>query len=73
MPVPILGDKVKIAIGMVQACVGGADRIDRGGTFTDCIAIPEHGPSFVVKLLSVDPGNYRVSLENDCTDEGADS
>lgn len=33
--------------------------IDRGGTFTDCIAtnIPEK-EDIVVKLLSVDPSNY---------------
>ncbi|KAK4688184.1 5-oxoprolinase (ATP-hydrolyzing), partial [Tremellales sp. Uapishka_1] len=47
MPVAIKTDsKIKIAI-------------DRGGTFTDCVAIPEDGPSFLVKLLSVDPGNYK--------------
>lgn len=33
--------------------------IDRGGTFTDCIAtnVPG-GEDIVVKLLSVDPSNY---------------
>ncbi|KAK8844794.1 hypothetical protein IAR55_006644 [Kwoniella newhampshirensis] len=47
MPVAVKTDpKVKIAI-------------DRGGTFTDCVAIPEDGPSFLIKLLSVDPGNYK--------------
>ncbi|KAI1208236.1 Hydantoinase B/oxoprolinase-domain-containing protein [Annulohypoxylon truncatum] len=34
--------------------------IDRGGTFTDCVGIPQSGSKddIVVKLLSVDPGNY---------------
>ncbi|XXG95768.1 hypothetical protein Hte_002039 [Hypoxylon texense] len=34
--------------------------IDRGGTFTDCIGIPQSGGKgdIVVKLLSVDPANY---------------
>ncbi|RFU29743.1 hypothetical protein B7463_g6603, partial [Scytalidium lignicola] len=34
--------------------------IDRGGTFTDCIGIPENDSNdeIVVKLLSVDPSNY---------------
>ncbi|ODV91949.1 hypothetical protein CANCADRAFT_538 [Tortispora caseinolytica NRRL Y-17796] len=32
--------------------------IDRGGTFTDCIATKEGEPDFVLKLLSVDPSNY---------------
>ncbi|KAK8209034.1 hypothetical protein M8818_003998 [Zalaria obscura] len=35
--------------------------IDRGGTFTDCIGIPQAGTGddIVVKLLSVDPANYQ--------------
>ncbi len=34
--------------------------IDRGGTFTDCIAVDaESGKEWVVKLLSVDPENYQ--------------
>ncbi|KAI1777240.1 Hydantoinase B/oxoprolinase-domain-containing protein [Hypoxylon cercidicola] len=34
--------------------------IDRGGTFTDCIGIPQNGSNgdIVIKLLSVDPANY---------------
>ncbi|KAI1087143.1 Hydantoinase B/oxoprolinase-domain-containing protein [Rostrohypoxylon terebratum] len=34
--------------------------IDRGGTFTDCVGIPQNGEGddIVIKLLSVDPGNY---------------
>jgi 5-oxoprolinase (ATP-hydrolysing) len=33
--------------------------IDRGGTFTDCIALDlDSGKEWVVKLLSVDPENY---------------
>ena len=35
--------------------------IDRGGTFTDCIANPGSGnpdDDVVIKLLSVDPRNY---------------
>ncbi|KAI5866531.1 Hydantoinase B/oxoprolinase-domain-containing protein [Durotheca rogersii] len=34
--------------------------IDRGGTFTDCIGIPQAGDQgdIVIKLLSVDPANY---------------
>ncbi|KAF2088959.1 5-oxoprolinase [Saccharata proteae CBS 121410] len=34
--------------------------IDRGGTFTDCIGIPQSKDSepIVIKLLSVDPANY---------------
>ncbi|XDG06222.1 hypothetical protein ABKA04_005837 [Annulohypoxylon sp. FPYF3050] len=34
--------------------------IDRGGTFTDCVGIPQigGGDDIVIKLLSVDPGNY---------------
>lgn len=34
--------------------------IQRGGTFTDCIGIPQSGgkDDIVIKLLSVDPGNY---------------
>ncbi|KAI1099432.1 Hydantoinase B/oxoprolinase-domain-containing protein [Jackrogersella minutella] len=34
--------------------------IDRGGTFTDCIGIPQNGDrdDIVIKLLSVDPANY---------------
>jgi 5-oxoprolinase (ATP-hydrolysing) len=33
--------------------------IDRGGTFTDCIATDIPGrEDIVVKLLSVDPSNY---------------
>ncbi|KAI0836406.1 Hydantoinase B/oxoprolinase-domain-containing protein [Hypoxylon sp. FL0890] len=34
--------------------------IDRGGTFTDCIGIPqsEDKDDIVIKLLSVDPANY---------------
>ncbi|KAI1769296.1 Hydantoinase B/oxoprolinase-domain-containing protein [Hypoxylon sp. FL1150] len=34
--------------------------IDRGGTFTDCIGIPQSGgkDDIVIKLLSVDPANY---------------
>ncbi|KAI9729150.1 MAG: hypothetical protein M1834_007057 [Cirrosporium novae-zelandiae] len=32
--------------------------IDRGGTFTDCIGIPEDGIDIVIKLLSVDPTSY---------------
>jgi 5-oxoprolinase (ATP-hydrolysing) len=33
--------------------------IDRGGTFTDCIAVDlQSGREIVVKLLSVDPSNY---------------
>jgi 5-oxoprolinase (ATP-hydrolysing) len=33
--------------------------IDRGGTFTDCIALDLiSGKEIVVKLLSVDPANY---------------
>ncbi|KAI0139008.1 Hydantoinase B/oxoprolinase-domain-containing protein [Hypoxylon sp. NC0597] len=34
--------------------------IDRGGTFTDCIGIPQSGDKndIVIKLLSVDPANY---------------
>jgi 5-oxoprolinase (ATP-hydrolysing) len=31
--------------------------IDRGGTFTDCIGSYD-GKEEIVKLLSVDPGNY---------------
>lgn len=35
--------------------------IDRGGTFTDCIAIVPDRPEgdIVIKLLSVDPNNYK--------------
>lgn len=32
--------------------------IDRGGTFTDCIATRPDGDDIVVKILSVDPNNY---------------
>ncbi|KAI1141761.1 Hydantoinase B/oxoprolinase-domain-containing protein [Hypoxylon sp. FL0543] len=34
--------------------------IDRGGTFTDCVGIPQSGDQddIVIKLLSVDPANY---------------
>ncbi|KAI0888127.1 Hydantoinase B/oxoprolinase-domain-containing protein [Annulohypoxylon maeteangense] len=34
--------------------------IDRGGTFTDCVGISQRGgkDDIVIKLLSVDPGNY---------------
>ncbi|KAI1455424.1 Hydantoinase B/oxoprolinase-domain-containing protein [Annulohypoxylon moriforme] len=32
--------------------------IDRGGTFTDCVAIVPGQPDILVKLLSVDPSNY---------------
>lgn len=33
--------------------------IDRGGTFTDCVASVPGQSDIVVKLLSVDPDNYR--------------
>lgn len=33
--------------------------IDRGGTFTDCIAFSPDKPPIVVKLLSEDPSNYK--------------
>lgn len=32
--------------------------IDRGGTFTDCIAQVPDQNDIVIKLLSVDPNNY---------------
>ena len=32
--------------------------IDRGGTFTDCVASVPGQPDILVKLLSVDPQNY---------------
>lgn len=32
--------------------------IDRGGTFTDCVASVPGQDDIVVKLLSVDPDNY---------------
>lgn len=37
-----------------------ADSHQRGGTFTDCIGIPQDGlgGDIIVKLLSVDPDNY---------------
>lgn len=39
--------------------VADADiRIDRGGTFTDVWASAPNKPDVVLKLLSVDPGNY---------------
>ena len=46
--------------------------IDRGGTFTDCIATNIPGKDdIVVKLLSVDPSNYddapTVSPSSSCT------
>lgn len=46
--------------------------IDRGGTFTDCLGIDAvGGQSYVVKLLSVDPGNYpdapREGIRRICT------
>ncbi|WWC67417.1 uncharacterized protein I206_101325 [Kwoniella pini CBS 10737] len=43
----------------------GRIKIAIGGTFTDCVAIPENGSPFLVKLLSVDPSNY-----NDAPTEG---
>lgn len=33
--------------------------IDRGGTFTDCVASVPGCDDIVIKLLSVDPDNYR--------------
>ena len=33
--------------------------IDRGGTFTDCVASVAGEDDIVIKLLSVDPENYR--------------
>ncbi|KAJ3043088.1 hypothetical protein HDU99_010001, partial [Rhizoclosmatium hyalinum] len=33
--------------------------IDRGGTFTDCIAFLPDGSTKVIKLLSEDPSNYK--------------
>lgn len=33
--------------------------IDRGGTFTDCVASVTGEDDIVIKLLSVDPENYR--------------
>lgn len=33
--------------------------IDRGGTFTDCVAAVPGGEDVLVKLLSVDPANYQ--------------
>ena len=39
--------------------------IDRGGTFTDCVAFSTDGRCFVEKLLSQDPKNYE-----DATVEG---
>ncbi|KAI1245338.1 5-oxoprolinase [Eutypa lata] len=32
--------------------------IDRGGTFTDCVATVPGQDDILVKLLSVDPSNY---------------
>lgn len=32
--------------------------IDRGGTFTDCIAVSPTHPDILIKILSVDPANY---------------
>lgn len=32
--------------------------IDRGGTFTDCVATVPGENDIVIKLLSVDPANY---------------
>lgn len=32
--------------------------IDRGGTFTDCLAIIPGKPDVLIKLLSNDPANY---------------
>jgi N-methylhydantoinase A/oxoprolinase/acetone carboxylase beta subunit len=34
-------------------------RLDRGGTFTDCIATVPGQDDIVLKLLSVDPSNYK--------------
>ncbi|KAH9887497.1 Hydantoinase B/oxoprolinase-domain-containing protein [Xylariomycetidae sp. FL2044] len=47
MPHPALDSKIDIFI-------------DRGGTFTDCIGIPQASgkDDIVIKLLSVDPANY---------------
>lgn len=33
--------------------------IDRGGTFTDCVATVPGAEDVVIKLLSTDPDNYR--------------
>ena len=33
--------------------------IDRGGTFTDCVAAIPGQDDIVIKLLSVDPENYK--------------
>jgi len=41
--------------------------IDRGGTFTDCIATNIPGQDdIVVKLLSVDPSNYHDAPTVEC-------
>ena len=65
-PVQVQANSVKFAIGMLSlpyfiAIVHGhlADILaDRGGTFTDVWASVPGRPDIVLKLLSVDPGNY---------------
>lgn len=64
---PMIGG-VRIAIGPYSEtpCNTGKktndkaneSRVDRGGTFTDVWASLPGKPDVVLKLLSVDPGNY---------------
>ena len=41
-----------------QTLEGICISIDRGGTFTDCVATVPGQDDIVIKLLSVDPNNY---------------
>lgn len=41
-----------------QSSSGIRIAIDRGGTFTDCVAQVPGQDDIVIKLLSVDPNNY---------------
>lgn len=46
-------------MGSIEAPASGIRiSIDRGGTFTDCVASVPGQPDILIKLLSVDPDNY---------------
>lgn len=46
-------------MGSIEAPVSGIRiSIDRGGTFTDCVATVPGQSDIVIKLLSVDPDHY---------------
>lgn len=49
---------LRMAIGLPEPGSGIRISMDRGGTFTDCVATVPGQDDIVVKLLSADPTNY---------------